>query len=51
VPADDKQNARLIVSSIVLDALQDLKLQSPRVDPKERAELLKTREKLAKEQG
>ncbi|HXP09638.1 MAG TPA: ADP-polyphosphate phosphotransferase [Acidobacteriaceae bacterium] len=51
VPADDKQNARLIVSSIVLDALQNLKLQSPRVDQKERAELLKIREQLAKERG
>jgi PPK2 family polyphosphate:nucleotide phosphotransferase len=51
VPADDKQNARLIVSCIVLDALEDLKLQSPRVDPKQRAELLKIREQLAKEQG
>ena len=48
VPADDKQNARLIVSCIVLDALEDLKLQSPRVDPKQRAELLKIREQLAK---
>jgi PPK2 family polyphosphate:nucleotide phosphotransferase len=51
VPADDKPNARLIVSCIVLDALTDLKLQSPRVDPKQRAELLKIREQLAKEQG
>ncbi len=51
VPADDKQNARLIVSCIVLDALEDLKLQSPRVDPKQRAELLKIRAQLAKEQG
>jgi PPK2 family polyphosphate:nucleotide phosphotransferase len=48
VPADDKQNARLIISRIVLDALEDLKLKSPRVDPKQRAELLKIREQLTK---
>jgi PPK2 family polyphosphate:nucleotide phosphotransferase len=50
VPADDKLNARLIISRIVLDALEDLKLKSPRVDAKQRAELLKIREQLAKEQ-
>lgn len=33
VPADDKQNARLIVSQIVLDALGDLKMASPEVNP------------------
>jgi PPK2 family polyphosphate:nucleotide phosphotransferase len=48
VPADDKLNARLIISRIVLDALEDLKLKSPRVDPKQRAELLKIREQLTK---
>jgi PPK2 family polyphosphate:nucleotide phosphotransferase len=48
VPADDKPNARLIISRIVLDALEDLKLKSPRVDPKQRAELLKIREQLTK---
>ena len=48
VPADDKLNARLIISRIVLDALEDLKLKPPRVDPKERAELLKIREQLTK---
>jgi len=48
VPADDKLNARLIISRIVLDALEDLKLKSPRVDAKRRADLLKIREQLAK---
>ena len=48
VPADDKLNARLIISRIVLDALEGLKLKPPRVDPKERAELLKIREQLTK---
>jgi PPK2 family polyphosphate:nucleotide phosphotransferase len=48
VPADDKLNARLIISRIVLDALEDLKLKAPRVDPKQRGELLKIREQLTK---
>jgi PPK2 family polyphosphate:nucleotide phosphotransferase len=39
VPADDKENARLIVSQIVLDAFNDLKLAYPRTTPKRRQEL------------
>jgi PPK2 family polyphosphate:nucleotide phosphotransferase len=39
VPADDKENARLIVSRIVLDALQELKMSYPRVTAKRRREL------------
>ncbi len=39
VPADDKENARLIVSQIVLDALNDLKMAYPRTTPKRRREL------------
>jgi PPK2 family polyphosphate:nucleotide phosphotransferase len=39
VPADDKENARLIVSQIVLDAFDDLKLTYPRTTPKRRKEL------------
>ena len=31
VPADDKQNARLIVSQIVLDTFEDLKMSYPKV--------------------
>ena len=37
VPADDKQNARLIVSRIVLDALEDLKMAYPKTTAKRRA--------------
>jgi PPK2 family polyphosphate:nucleotide phosphotransferase len=47
VPADDKENARLIVSRIVLDALEDLKMASPRSTPKRRAELQTIRKHLA----
>jgi PPK2 family polyphosphate:nucleotide phosphotransferase len=39
VPADDKENARLIVSRIVLDALQYLKMAYPKTTEKRRQEL------------
>ena len=39
VPADDKENARLIVSRIVLDALEDLKMAYSKTTAKRRAEL------------
>jgi PPK2 family polyphosphate:nucleotide phosphotransferase len=47
VPADDKENARLIVSKIVLDALNDLKMKYPRTTRKRRAELLAIQHQLA----
>lgn len=46
VPADDKDNARLIVSRIVLDALEDLKMAYPRTTPKRRKELQSIRKLL-----
>jgi PPK2 family polyphosphate:nucleotide phosphotransferase len=39
VPADDKENARLIVSRIVLDGLEGLKMAYPKTTAKRRAEL------------
>jgi PPK2 family polyphosphate:nucleotide phosphotransferase len=39
VPADDKENARLIVSQIVIDALQALKMAHPKTTAKRREEL------------
>jgi hypothetical protein len=51
VPADDKQNARLIVSHILLDALADLKLKYPKAPADRRQELLKLRKQLEKEKG
>jgi PPK2 family polyphosphate:nucleotide phosphotransferase len=48
VPADDKPNARLIVSRIVLDTLEDLKLEYPQTSTSRRQELLKLRKRLAK---
>ena len=47
VPADDKQNARLIVSRIVLDTLEKLDLAYPKTTDKRRQELLAIRQKLA----
>ena len=48
VPADDKWNARLIISAIVLDALKDLHLDFPKADAKRRAELNSFRKKLSR---
>jgi PPK2 family polyphosphate:nucleotide phosphotransferase len=46
VPADDKQNARLIVSQIVLDTLGALKMHYPKTDAKRRRDLQLIRERL-----
>jgi hypothetical protein len=40
VPADDKENARLFVSHIVLDTLDDLKMSYPQTTEERRKELL-----------
>ena len=48
VPADDKENARLIVSRIVLDALNELKMAYPETTAKRRRELKSIRKLLAK---
>jgi PPK2 family polyphosphate:nucleotide phosphotransferase len=46
VPADDKKNARLIVSRIVLDALNDLKMAYPKTTAKRQRELNSIRQRL-----
>ena len=46
VPADDKENARLIVSQIVLDALNDMKMAYPKTTAKRRRELKSIRKGL-----
>src|SRR5580658_8991882 len=48
VPADDKENARLIIAQIVVEALEELKLTHPKTTPKRRAELLAIRKQLVK---
>jgi PPK2 family polyphosphate:nucleotide phosphotransferase len=46
VPADDKDNARLIVSQIVVEALDGLKMAYPKTTGKRRKELLAIRKEL-----
>jgi PPK2 family polyphosphate:nucleotide phosphotransferase len=49
VPADDKDDARLIVSQIVLDSLDELKMAYPKTTPKRERELKTIRKLLEKE--
>jgi PPK2 family polyphosphate:nucleotide phosphotransferase len=46
VPADDKENARLIVSRIILDALNGLKMVYPKTTSRRRRELKSIRKEL-----
>ncbi len=48
VPADDKDNARLIVSQIMLDALDALRMAYPKPDAARRHELRAIRKRLSK---
>jgi PPK2 family polyphosphate:nucleotide phosphotransferase len=48
VPADDKENARLVVSRIILDTLEALKMRYPKSSDERRDELLSIRKHLAK---
>jgi PPK2 family polyphosphate:nucleotide phosphotransferase len=48
VPADDKHNARLIISQIVLDTLKSLKLNFPEATKERRKELQEIRKQLEK---
>jgi PPK2 family polyphosphate:nucleotide phosphotransferase len=47
VPADDKENARLIISQIVLDSLSELKMAYPKITPKHKQELEAIRKDLS----
>jgi PPK2 family polyphosphate:nucleotide phosphotransferase len=49
VPADDKKNARLIISKIILDTFNSLKMHYPKTDARRRQELLSIREQLVKQ--
>lgn len=46
VPADDKENARLIVSQIILDTFEGLKMSYPKTSPAREKELLEIRKRL-----
>lgn len=41
IPADDKKNARLIISQVILEAFDDMELQYPNVTEDHREELLR----------
>ena len=49
VPADDKENARLIISQIVLDTFKALKMSYPETDAKREQELQLIRQQLMNE--
>jgi PPK2 family polyphosphate:nucleotide phosphotransferase len=49
VPADDKKNARLIISRIILDTFKALNMRYPETDAQRRQELLSIREQLMKQ--
>jgi hypothetical protein len=51
VPADDKENARLIVSQVIVDLLKGLDLGYPKVGRAQRRELLSIRRTLAGPNG
>lgn len=51
VPADDKENARLIVSQIVVHAFEQLKMAYPKVDAKQHQELESIRKLLETEKA
>jgi len=46
VPADDKENARLIISQILLDTLKQLRMSYPEVDKERRNKLKSIRQQL-----
>jgi PPK2 family polyphosphate:nucleotide phosphotransferase len=48
VPADDKENARLIVSQIILETFRGLKMSYPETSEERRRELLAIRDRLTK---
>ncbi|MHB0973593.1 MAG: ADP-polyphosphate phosphotransferase [Thiobacillus sp.] len=49
VPADDKENARLIISRIILDTFRSLKMRYPQIDATRREALLSIRQQLMAE--
>lgn len=49
VPADNKNNARLIISSVIRETLKAMKVRYPKIDETERKEILKLKDVLTKE--
>jgi len=50
VPADDKKNARLIVSRIILETLKSLRMRYPESGAERQQELLAIRQRLMAEE-
>src|ERR1039457_3334147 len=48
VPADDRENARLIISQVILDTPGELKMSQPKPDKRQRKELQSIRKLLEK---
>jgi len=48
VPADDKENARLIVAQVIVETMEALKMSYPETTPARRKELLRLRRQLRK---
>jgi PPK2 family polyphosphate:nucleotide phosphotransferase len=48
VPADDKENARLIVSQVIVETMDALKMSYPKTSASRKRELAEIRERLAK---
>lgn len=49
VPADDKRNARLIISQVIIETLRDLPLSYPQLDAEQLQEVKRVRQVLLKE--
>jgi PPK2 family polyphosphate:nucleotide phosphotransferase len=49
VPADDKKNARLIISTVLIETLEAIPMSYPKVDPERREALAKYRQMLEAE--
>ena len=49
IPADDKKNARLIISQVIVDELKNLKMKPIKTTPQRRQELRAIRKQLSKE--
>jgi PPK2 family polyphosphate:nucleotide phosphotransferase len=48
VPADDKKNARLIISQVIVEVLQELDLKYPKLGAEQKKELLAIRKQLSR---
>ncbi len=49
IPSNDKGNAQLIISKVILDTLKEMKMAYPKINPGRRKELLIMRKQLIKE--